>query len=504
MGRTHRVSIITLGNRGNVQPFVAIALALQPKYTVRILSSREHGDFVKSFNIEFVDVWGPGFYNQLVTGKHNLRDLKLSMETNANRYVNSVLKDFKAHRPNIILAGPFSEYFEYFARFYLRIPTLHVRLGVLYVNKTTHRFHDSYQHFVYDCFSFYDNQMNMLGRPKVCKNISREQFIAESNQILNGIGSRKIVVCQAALYYGFAPVTLVGPCFINTKLEKLCDQYFGGPDSRDKIDKFMEENKDPEKIPVYCGWGSNHNISRDTIINVVIALFRIKKRGVILIPNLSKDLLNFTVPYPELKPYFQNNMLLLRQAPHGYLFPKVQCVVHHGGIGTSLAALRAGVPSVIVHEFVTIGQCYEHFQQMIIWHNSRLGFVIKRGPESFEPDALAKAILIVTQNKKILQQCQKVGQQLKGIDGCSGLMKILDSMTTKQPILVPPISTQGHGQSNQSEDCKKAAENENEAQLQQVEDDDELTEAESLPDHIMFDLSSDDEDVHENVGEAIR
>jgi sterol 3beta-glucosyltransferase len=33
---------------------------------------------------------------------------------------------------------------------------------------------------------------------------------------------------------------------------------------------------------------------------------------------------------------------------HGWLFRQAACVVHHGAAGTTAAALRAGVPSVIV------------------------------------------------------------------------------------------------------------------------------------------------------------
>jgi UDP:flavonoid glycosyltransferase YjiC (YdhE family) len=37
--------------------------------------------------------------------------------------------------------------------------------------------------------------------------------------------------------------------------------------------------------------------------------------------------------------------------PHSWLFPRTTIVVHHGGMGTTAAALRAGVPSVIVPFF---------------------------------------------------------------------------------------------------------------------------------------------------------
>jgi UDP:flavonoid glycosyltransferase YjiC (YdhE family) len=41
-------------------------------------------------------------------------------------------------------------------------------------------------------------------------------------------------------------------------------------------------------------------------------------------------------------------VLVLSTAPHGWLFPRMAAVVHHGGAGTTAAGLAAGVPSVIV------------------------------------------------------------------------------------------------------------------------------------------------------------
>jgi hypothetical protein len=66
-------------------------------------------------------------------------------------------------------------------------------------------------------------------------------------------------------------------------------------------------------------------------------------------------------------------------------------------------------------------------------------------------------------------------------------------------ILPPPLppSLQEYGQSDQYEDYNDDRENDSEANLQQIEDD--LTEAESLPDHIQFQLN---EKVHENAGET--
>ncbi|GAB4115301.1 MAG: glycosyltransferase [Roseiflexaceae bacterium] len=42
-----------------------------------------------------------------------------------------------------------------------------------------------------------------------------------------------------------------------------------------------------------------------------------------------------------------SDVMLIDSAPHDWLFPQMAAVVHHGGAGTTAAGLRAGVPSVI-------------------------------------------------------------------------------------------------------------------------------------------------------------
>ncbi|MGW4057601.1 glycosyltransferase [Amycolatopsis sp. NPDC004747] len=42
------------------------------------------------------------------------------------------------------------------------------------------------------------------------------------------------------------------------------------------------------------------------------------------------------------------DVFVVDQVPHSWLFPRCAAVVHHGGAGTTAAALRAGVPAVVV------------------------------------------------------------------------------------------------------------------------------------------------------------
>jgi sterol 3beta-glucosyltransferase len=51
---------------------------------------------------------------------------------------------------------------------------------------------------------------------------------------------------------------------------------------------------------------------------------------------------------PELRRLLpQDQVLMIRQAPHDWLFPRMAAIVHHGGAGTTGAAVAAGRPQVI-------------------------------------------------------------------------------------------------------------------------------------------------------------
>lgn len=90
--------------------------------------------------------------------------------------------------------------------------------------------------------------------------------------------------------------------------------------------------------PVYVGFGSMSSSDPDgTLQTVVTALQRSEQRGIVY--SGWADLHSDDLP---------ESIFLLDGAPHHWLFPQMAAVVHHGGAGTTAAALRAGVPATIV------------------------------------------------------------------------------------------------------------------------------------------------------------
>lgn len=102
--------------------------------------------------------------------------------------------------------------------------------------------------------------------------------------------------------------------------------------------QFLEDGE----APVYVGFGSIKDAAtfKTTLEIVVQAVERLGRRAVIALGWSSlPEGVSATLP---------KNVFLLSSAPHSWLFPRMAAVVHHGGAGTTAAGLLAGKPTVII------------------------------------------------------------------------------------------------------------------------------------------------------------
>jgi UDP:flavonoid glycosyltransferase YjiC (YdhE family) len=92
--------------------------------------------------------------------------------------------------------------------------------------------------------------------------------------------------------------------------------------------------------PVFVGFsGRRDRAGEATGAAVLAALARTGTRAVVQAPLLAEA--------DDLPP----DVLPVESIPHDWLFPRLAAAVHHGGAGTTAAALRAGLPSVVVPDF---------------------------------------------------------------------------------------------------------------------------------------------------------
>ena len=92
--------------------------------------------------------------------------------------------------------------------------------------------------------------------------------------------------------------------------------------------------------PIYIGFGSIGNPAEaaQTSDIVIRALALSGQRGILATGWSGMAKLD-QIP---------DNIFVLESAPHSWLFPRMAAVVHHGGAGTTAAGLRAGVPNIVI------------------------------------------------------------------------------------------------------------------------------------------------------------
>lgn len=114
--------------------------------------------------------------------------------------------------------------------------------------------------------------------------------------------------------------------------------WFIDPDPRWQPPPGLLEFLDVGPPPICVGFGSMHDRDAARVTEIVLrALARCGQRG-LLVTNWGGLLASLDV----------GRIFSVESAPYSWLFPRVAAVVHHGGAGTTAAALRAGVPALVV------------------------------------------------------------------------------------------------------------------------------------------------------------
>lgn len=172
-----------------------------------------------------------------------------------------------------------------------------------------------------------------------------------------------------------------------------------------KLVQFLQTGESP----VYVGFGSMGAPEKamETTDLVVRALTQLGVRGV-LDPGWSGLGLESTIP---------DTMIVIDPLPHSWLFPRMKVIVHHGGVGTTAAGLRAGVPNVVV----------PHFSDSFFW--ARRIVSLGAGPQPIPrkmltSEGLASAIERAMNDHNMCQRAAAIGQQLESEDGVAKAIEI--------------------------------------------------------------------------------
>lgn len=183
--------------------------------------------------------------------------------------------------------------------------------------------------------------------------------------------------------------------------------------------------------PIYIGFGSMLSSNTKAFTETVIAAVRKSGQRAVLASGWGG--------LDGVDGALDEQICVIRHAPHDWLFKQVSMAVHHGGAGTTAAAVRAGIPSVIVPFFGD-----QPFWARCLQREGVAPPALDR--KSLSADVLANAIDSALK-EPMRQAATALGQRVRAEDGVGEAIRCLQAWGFLRPIereaVVVPLRSVG-------------------------------------------------------------
>jgi len=331
-----KVTIMTIGSRGDIQPFVAIGVALKRAgYAVRVMTapSDTHAMLLNDFGLEHVphgiDVdrfmrEDEGARKSMETGDtlNFFKCIARSMNDDLSSVCKPFYDEFVAnggeHRPDLLLVSFLNRFWGLYAKHVFNIPAIEIKLqhwvfddptrapmgmptlplGMHRLIQTKLMVPQDYKMFQkqYKCIAdiiVSQEATETLNNNKSSSTQCLDDFLLYDQFFESEVHHSPLLpmmICQSPYFKDVLHTTLpsskmyrfVGPAIINKTDQIGGDaQSFGKDSERKKLQEFIAS--DVERKPVYMGWGSMiRKSTQEMVIFAVEALMMSNKRGIVL------------------------------------------------------------------------------------------------------------------------------------------------------------------------------------------------------------------------------
>lgn len=222
----------------------------------------------------------------------------------------------------------------------------------------------------------------------------------------------KIDISDVPIIYGYSQYVIPKPVDWGDHLH--VTGYWFMPDNHYQPPRELASFLDAGPKPVYIGFGSMLDAEAARTTQIVLEALQMIGGRAILHGGWS-DFGAQELP---------DSVFRTGEVPHSWLFPRMAAVVHHGGAGTTAAGLRAGVPAVIV----------PYFADQPFWarHVHQLGASPVPIPrEQLSATKLAAAIKSALQNDQMKTTASQLGEQINGENGVATAVNLIEGYLQK-------------------------------------------------------------------------
>ncbi len=344
-----RITIVTVGSRGDVQPYVALGAGLQAAgHSVRLNTHTAYEPLARRHGLDFHKLEGdPRAILEAGRGRFNT----LNPLTFWSRLLRAGAPIYRGMAQDVLEASRDADAILYSSLAYFAAYDVARKCGALplaaYLQPVTPTHHfpmpsspplPRWLRFArgpLNRFSFTVGEWLFWLVVRLAVNQMRREMLDLPPLPLRPpyVGAQ---TAARPVLYGYSPAVLPPPpdwpphCHV-TGYWLLGAEDWTPPEA---LSRFLEAGPPP----VYIGFGSmNSNDAEKTTRIVLEALASAGQRAVL-----------FTGWGALTSQRLPESVLAIDSTPHDWLFPRMAAVVHHGGAGTTAAGLRAGIPSIII------------------------------------------------------------------------------------------------------------------------------------------------------------
>ncbi|KAB8345829.1 hypothetical protein FH972_022884 [Carpinus fangiana] len=403
-----RITCLTIGSRGDVQPCIALCKGLMLEgHSVKIATHVEFGPWIRSHGINFEPVAGEPAEIMRLCVENDMFTVSFFREALAKftGWIDELLEsawkacqdsDILIESPSAMAGIHIAEALQipYFRAF--TMPWTRTRAYPHAFTVPNQKMGGNYNSFSYVMFD------NLFWAPISGQvNRWRRNSLGLPSITLDRMGANK-----APFLYNFSPHVVAPPLDFNHWIH-ITGYWFldeGGDFSppADLSDFIRQARVDSKKL-VYIGFGSIVVEDPAALTRTIIAAVLKADVRCILSKGWSERLgatesRGVEVPLPA-------SIHQIRSAPHDWLFKQVDAAVHHGGAGTTGASLRAGIPTVIKPFF---GDQFFFGSRV---EDLGVGTCLKK----VNTTVLARAIWLATNSERMIVKARTLGQKIRSV-----------------------------------------------------------------------------------------
>ncbi|CEP64336.1 sterol 3-beta-glucosyltransferase LALA0_S11e01794g [Lachancea lanzarotensis] len=409
--KSYRFGLLTIGSRGDVQPYIALAKGLlREGHRVTIISHSEFGEWVKSYGIKFREIAGNPAELMSLMVQHGSMNVGLLREASSKfrDWISELLGtswqacqnlDILIESPSAMAGIHIAEALQipYFRAF--TMPWTRTRAYPHAFIVPDQKRGGNYNFFTHVLFEniFWKGIGGQVNKWRI-----ETLGLKKTNLML--MQQNKV-----PFLYNISPAVFPPSVDFSEWIKVTGYWFLDGKDDfkpPQELANFIAKARKEGKKLVYIGFGSivinNPKKMTKAVVDAVL------EADVYCILNKGwSDRLDGDSTGNDTEETFPSCIYSSGSVPHDWLFPQIDAAVHHGGSGTTGATLRAGLPTIIKPFF---GDQFFYAGRV---EDIGAGINLKK----LNSKTLSRALKEVTTSSRMSHKAQQIQQEISREDG---------------------------------------------------------------------------------------